>query len=58
MADFNKGDVSEAILACAIAARFKKRLDVTKYDKKAVITLNQLPTVDINDVHKILKDVV
>ena len=28
MADFNKGDVSEAILACAIAARFKKRLDV------------------------------
>lgn len=58
MADFNKGDVSEAILACAIAARFKKRLDVTKFGKEAVITLNQLPIVNLNDVQSILRDVV
>jgi hypothetical protein len=58
MADFNKGDISEAILACAIAARFKKRLDVTKFSKEAVITLNHLPIININDVHSILKDVV
>ena len=25
MADFNKGDIAEAILAAAVAARFKKR---------------------------------
>jgi len=58
MSDFNKGDISEAILACAIAAKFKKRLDVTKYDKKTVITLNQLPTIDVNDVYEVLKNVV
>jgi hypothetical protein len=58
MADFNKGDISEAILACAIAARFKKRLDVTKLRKEVVISLNQLPTVSLNDVQNVLRDVV
>lgn len=53
----NMGDISEIILAAAIAARFKKRLeegDLKKMEKGKPIPLGELPQVTVDDVKKVL----
>jgi len=57
----NMGDVSEIILAAAIAARFKKRLeaaDLKRMTKGAPISLGNLPQVTVGDVKKVLTKMV
>ncbi len=57
----NMGDVSEIILAAAIAARFKKRLeanDLKKMEKGKPIPLGDLPQVTVDDVKKVLTKMV
>ena len=36
---FNKGDISEAILCAAIAAKFKKRLTARQLSKDPILSL-------------------
>lgn len=57
----NMGDISEIILAAAIAARFKKRLeesDLKKMEKGKPIALGELPQVTVDDVKKVLTKMV
>lgn len=57
----NMGDISEIILAAAIAARFKKRLessDLKKMEKGKPIALGDLPQVTVEDVKKVLTKMV
>jgi len=61
MADFNKGDLAEAILAAAVGARFKKRFkesDFANQKKPMAITVNSLKPVTVADVEEVLAQVV
>lgn len=61
MADFNKGDVAEAILAAAVAARFKKRFkesDFANQKKPTAINVNKLKPINIADIEEVLRQVV
>lgn len=54
----NLGDVSEIILAAAIAARFRKRLlsqDLKKFPKDKPIPLGDLPKITPKDVKDVLR---
>lgn len=54
-ADYNKGDISEAILAAAIAAKFKKRINVSEFkNTNAPIKVGNLPPITKADVEDIL----
>lgn len=53
--DYNKGDVSEAILAAAIAAKFKKRINTSDFKATNVpIKVGNLPPITKPDVEEIL----
>jgi hypothetical protein len=52
----NKGDISEAILAAAIAAKFKKRIDVNEFkNTSSAINIGNLPSVTKTDVENVLR---
>ena len=52
----NKGDISEAILAAAIAAKFKKRIDVNEFkNTSSAINIGNLPPVTKTDVENVLR---
>ena len=54
-AEYNKGDISEAILAAAIAAKFKKRINVSEFkNTSAAIKIGNLPAITKSDVESIL----
>ena len=53
-ARFNKGDISEAILCAAIAAKFKKRLSAKQLSKDPVISIGDLPPINYQDVKSVL----
>lgn len=54
-ADYNKGDISEAVLAAAIAAKFKKRINVSEFkNTSASIKVGNLPAITKSDVEDIL----
>lgn len=54
-ADYNKGDISEAILAAAIAAKFKKRINVAEFKTtNAPIKVGNLPAITKADVEDVL----
>jgi hypothetical protein len=54
-ADYNKGDISEAILAAAIAAKFKKRINVSEFkNTNAPIKVGNLPSITKADVEDVL----
>jgi hypothetical protein len=53
--DYNKGDVSEAILAAAIAAKFKKRINASDFKSTNIpIKVGNLPPITKSDVEEIL----
>ena len=53
--DYNKGDVSEAILAAAIAAKFKKRIKASDFKAtNTPIKVGNLPPITKSDVEEIL----
>jgi hypothetical protein len=53
--DYNKGDVSEAILAAAIAAKFKKRIKASDFKaSNTPIKVGNLPPITKSDVEEIL----
>lgn len=61
MADFNKGDIAEAILAAAVAARFKKRFkesDFAGQKRPMAVNVNNLKPVNVADVEEVLRQVV
>jgi YesN/AraC family two-component response regulator len=61
MADFNKGDLAEAILAAAVGARFKKRFkesDFANQKKPMSINVNSLKPINVADVEEVLSQVV
>lgn len=54
-ANYNKGDISEAVLAAAIAAKFKKRINVSEFkNTNASIKVGNLPPITKSDVEDIL----
>ena len=55
---FNKGDISEAILCAAIAAKFKKRLSARQLNNDPIISIGDLPPINYQDVRSILTDMV
>jgi len=55
---FNKGDISEAILCAAIAAKFKKRLSARQLSKDPIISIGDLPPINYQEVKSILTDMV
>lgn len=53
--DYNKGDVAEAILAAAIAAKFKKRIKASDFKAASgSIKIGNLPLITKSDVEEIL----
>lgn len=57
--EYNKGNISEAVLASAIGARFKKRFQQS--DFKGVgqnIKIGNLPLVTTEDIKSVLKDLI
>jgi hypothetical protein len=61
MADFNKGDLAEAILAAAVGARFKKRFkesDFANQKRPMAVNVNNLKSVTVADVEEVLSQVV
>lgn len=61
MADFNKGDIAEAILAAAVAARFKKRFkesDFAGQKRPMAVNVKNLKPVNVADVEEVLAQVV
>ena len=61
MADFNKGDIAEAILAAAVAARFKKRFkesDFSGQKRPMAVNVKNLKPVNVADVEEVLRQVV
>lgn len=61
MADFNKGDIAEAILAAAVAARFKKRFkesDFAGQKRPMAVNVKNLKPVNVADVEAVLAQVV
>ena len=55
---FNKGDISEAILCAAIAAKFKKRLSARQLNNDPIISIGDLPPINYQDVRSVLTDMV
>lgn len=61
MAEFNKGDIAEAILAAAVAARFKKRFkesDFAGENKSQAVNVKNLKPINVADVEEVLRQVV
>ena len=61
MAEFNKGDLAEAILAAAVAARFKKRFkesDFAGQTSSTAVNVNNLKPINLADVEEVLRQVV
>ena len=56
--EFNNGDISELILAAAIAAKFKKRLSVAKLSREQIISIGDLPRVTSGEVKETLKTII
>ena len=52
--EFNNGDISELILAAAIAAKFKKRLSAAKLSREQIISIGDLPRVTSGEVKETL----
>ena len=57
-ARFTKGDISEAILCAAIAAKFKKRLSAKQLSKDPVISIGDLPPINYQDVKSVLTNMI
>lgn len=57
-AKFTKGDISEAILCAAIAAKFKKRLSAKQLSKDPVISIGDLPPINYQDVKSVLTNMI
>ena len=55
---FNKGDISEAILCAAIAAKFKKRLSARQLSADPIISIGDLPPINYQDVRSVLTDMI
>ena len=55
---YNKGDISEAILCAAIAAKFKKRLSASQLEKDPIISIGDLPPINYQDVKSVLTDMI
>ena len=61
MATFNKGDIAEAILAAAVAARFKKRFresDFASQKRPMAVNVRNLKPVNVADVKEVLSAIV
>lgn len=61
MATFNKGDIAEAILAAAVAARFKKRFresDFASQKRPMAVNVRNLKPVNVADVQEVLSAIV
>ena len=61
MATFNKGDIAEAILAAAVAARFKKRFresDFASQKRPMAVNVKNLKPVNVADVKEVLSAIV
>jgi len=57
--EYNKGNISEAVLAAAIGARFKKRFQQPDFKKSSEsIKIGMLPQIGLNDVKLVLRDIV
>ena len=56
--EFNNGDISELILAAAIAAKFKKRLSTAKLSREQIISIGDLPKVTSGEVKDTLKNII
>ena len=56
--EFNNGDISELILAAAIAAKFKKRLSVAKLSREQIISIGDLPRITSGDVKGTLRTII
>jgi len=54
-AKYNKGDISEAVLAAAIAAKFKKRINVSEFkNTSSSIKVGNLPQITKSDIEEVL----
>lgn len=61
MAEFNKGDIAEAILVAAVAARFKKRFresDFAAQKRPMAVNVRNLKPINIADVQEVLSAIV
>ena len=56
--EFNSGDISELILAAAIAAKFKKRLSAAKLSREQIISIGDLPRITSGDVKGTLRTII
>lgn len=56
--EFNNGDISELILAAAIAAKFKKRLSAAKLSREQIISIGDLPKITSGDVKGTLRTII
>ena len=56
--EFNNGDISELILAAAIAAKFKKRLSAAKLAREQIISIGDLPRITSGDVKGTLRTII
>ena len=56
--EFNNGDISELILAAAIAAKFKKRLSAAKLSREQIISIGDLPRITSGDVKGTLRTII
>lgn len=57
--EFNKGNISEAVLASAIGARFKKRMSATDFKgPQENVKVGNLPQVNVQDVKDVLGELV
>ena len=53
---YNRGDISEAIYAAAIAARYNKRINISEFkNSKEPIRIGDLPSVNRKDIESILR---
>ena len=56
--EYNNGDISELILAAAIAAKFKKRLSAAKLSREQIISIGDLPRITSGDVKGTLRTII
>lgn len=57
--EYNKGNISEAVLASAIGARFKKRFQQSDFNGPAQsIKVGNLPQITIQDIRSVLRELV
>jgi len=56
--EFNNGDISELILAAAIATKFKKRLSAAKLSREQIISIGDLPRITSGDVKGTLRTII